>query len=99
MPKRPTRDALPDELPEWERVLSAAATHAGHRLSRDAGHVLTDLRGRFDRVLADLESVLGTARVNRPLLGSLDLESIRQLTPTLEVERLRWATRSRSRRP
>ncbi len=44
MPKRPNRDALPDELPEWERVLSAAATHAGQRLSRDADHVLTDLR-------------------------------------------------------
>lgn len=81
-------------LPEWERVLSAAAhlqrilpnavlvggsasaIYAEHRFSRDADHVLTDLRERFDDVLADLESVAGwkTARVQRPLqiLGSLD---------------------------
>lgn len=83
-----------EKLPEWERVLSAAArlqrtlpgtvlvggsaaaVYAGHRLSLDADHVLTDLRERFDRVLADLESVAGwrTARVRRPvqILGSLD---------------------------
>lgn len=91
------------ELPEWERVLSAAAhlqrllpdailvggtaaaAHAGHRFSRDADHVLTDLRSRFDAVLSDLETVAGwkTARVNRPVqrLGSLDgIETgIRQL--------------------
>jgi len=55
---------------------TAAATHAGHRLSHDADHVLTDLRTRFDRVLAELESVAGrkTARINRPvqILGNLD---------------------------
>ena len=55
---------------------TAAAVHAGHRFSRDADHVLTDLRTRFDQVLAELESVAGwqTARVNRPvlILGSLD---------------------------
>lgn len=83
-----------EKLPEWERVLSAAArlqrtlpgtvlvggsaaaVYAGHRLSLDADHVLTDLRERFDWVLADLESVAGwrTARVRRPvqILGSLD---------------------------
>jgi hypothetical protein len=81
-------------LPDWERVLSAAARlqhilpmavlvggtaaalHAQHRFSRDADHVLTDLRTRFDEVLAELESVAGwkTARVQRPvqILGSLD---------------------------
>src|SRR5215217_8273683 len=81
-------------LPEWERLLSAAAhlqeilpdaTLVGgtavaiftqHRLSRDADHVLPDLRHRFDAVLAELESVAGwrTARVKRPvlILGSLD---------------------------
>lgn len=81
-------------LPDWERVLSAAARlqrifpdavlvggtasamHAAHRFSRDADHVLTDLRLRFDAVLAELESVAGwkTARVQRPvqILGSLD---------------------------
>jgi hypothetical protein len=92
-----------DDLPEWERVLSAAArlqrilpeavlvggtaaaTYAHHRRSTDADHVLTDLRTRFDMVLAELESVAGwqTARVNRPvlILGSLDgIETgIRQL--------------------
>lgn len=55
---------------------TASAIHAGHRTSRDADHVLTDLRHRFDEVLAQLESVAGwkTARVQRPvqILGSLD---------------------------
>ncbi|MBU0511787.1 MAG: hypothetical protein KJ638_08830 [Chloroflexi bacterium] len=55
---------------------TAAAMYAEHRLSIDADHVLTDLRQRFDQVLAELESVAGwkTARVNRPvqILGSLD---------------------------
>lgn len=55
---------------------TAAAAHAGHRLSVDADHVVGDLRSRFDDVLAQLESVAGwkTARVRRPVLvlGSLD---------------------------
>jgi hypothetical protein len=55
---------------------SAAALHVHHRFSRDADHVLTDLRRRFDEILADLEDVAGwqTARVRRPvmILGSLD---------------------------
>lgn len=55
---------------------TASAIHAAHRFSRDADHVLTDLRHRFDEVLAQLESVAGwkTARVQRPvqILGSLD---------------------------
>jgi len=55
---------------------TASAIHAEHRFSRDADHVLTDLRGRFDTILAQLESVAGwtTARVKRPvlILGSLD---------------------------
>jgi hypothetical protein len=81
-------------LPEWERLLSAAAhlqeilpdatlvggtavaIFAQHRLSRDADHVLPNLRHTFDEVLAELEAVAGwrTARVNRPvlILGSLD---------------------------
>ena len=91
------------KLPEWDRVLSAAAhlqtilpdavlvggsasaVYAGHRMSVDADHVLTDLRSRFDSVLAQLESVAGwkTARVQRPvqILGKLDgIETgIRQL--------------------
>lgn len=55
---------------------TASAIHAEHRFSRDADHVLTDLRHRFEEVLAELESVAGwkTARVQRPvqILGSLD---------------------------
>jgi hypothetical protein len=55
---------------------TAAAVYAGHRVSYDADHVLPDLRGRFDEVLSQLESVAGwqTARVKRPvlILGSLD---------------------------
>ena len=91
------------KLPEWDRVLSAAAhlqtilpdavlvggsasaVHAGHRMSVDADHVLTDLRSRFDAILTELESVAGwkTARIQRPvqILGKLDgIETgIRQL--------------------
>jgi hypothetical protein len=55
---------------------TAVAIFAQHRLSRDADHVLPDLRNTFDEVLAELESVAGwqTARVKRPvlILGSLD---------------------------
>ncbi len=55
---------------------TASAIHAQHRFSRDADHVLADLRHRFDAVLGQLESVAGwkTARVQRPvqILGSLD---------------------------
>lgn len=75
---------------------TAAALHAGHRVSFDDDHVLDDLRARFDDVLAELERQEGwlTARVNRPVLvlGSLDgVETgIRQLIRTrpLEVEQV-----------
>ena len=104
-----------ETLPDWERVLSAAARlqgllpdavlvggtaaglHAGHRASRDAGHVLTDLRSHFDAVLGQLESAAGwkTARVNRPvlILGSLDgIETgVRQL---IRAEPLETTTQS-----
>ena len=97
-------------LPDWERVLSAAAhlqrilpdavlvggtaaaVYAGHRLSTDADHVVTDLRDRFDAILAELESVAGwtTARVKRPvlILGSLDgIETgVRQLIRSTPLE-------------
>jgi hypothetical protein len=77
-------------LPDWEQLLSAAAhlqeilpergtavaIFAQHGLSRDADDVLPDLRNRFDKALAELESVAGwrTARVQRAvlILGSLD---------------------------
>jgi len=55
---------------------TAAALHAGHRTSHDDDHVVADLRGRFDDVLAALEDTQGwvTARVKRPvlILGLLD---------------------------
>lgn len=55
---------------------TAAAPHADHRYSADDDHVVRELRQRFDRVLADLETVAGwtTNRLNRPvqILGSLD---------------------------
>lgn len=73
---------------------TAASMHASHRVSFDDDHVLTDLRNRFDDVLAHLEQADGwtTARVNRPvlILGSLDgIETgVRQLVRRrpLEVE-------------
>jgi len=71
---------------------TASALHAEHRFSRDADHVLTDLRPRFDAVLSQLESVAGwkTARVQRPVqvLGSLDgIETgVRQLIRDVPLE-------------
>ncbi len=71
---------------------TASAMHAHHRFSRDADHVLTDLRSHFDEVLAQLESVAGwkTARVQRPvlILGSLDgIETgVRQLIREAPLE-------------
>ncbi len=73
---------------------TAAAIFAGHRVSHDADHVLSDLRDRFDEVLAQLESIAGwrTARVKRPvlILGSLDgIETgVRQLIRQRPLETL-----------
>ena len=71
---------------------TAAALHAEHRFSADGDHVLEDLRGRFDEVLATLEAAAGwlTDRVQRPvlILGQLDgiLTGIRQLRRTRPLE-------------
>ena len=71
---------------------TASAIHAGHRLSFDHDHVVTDLRERFDDVLTDLEGVAGwkTARINRPvqILGSLDgvQTGVRQLIRSAPLE-------------
>lgn len=75
---------------------SAAALHAGHRVSMDGDHVLNDLRDRFDEVLAEVEAAAGwqTSRVRRPvlILGRLDgvLTGIRQLrrAEPLETEEI-----------
>ncbi len=93
-----------EELPDWERLLAAerqgtvlvggtaAALHAGHRVRIDGDHVLTDLRDRFDDVLATLEAVAGwsTERVQRPvlMLRQLDgvLTGVRQLRRTRALE-------------
>ena len=109
----PNRSTSTQPLPDWERVLSAAAhlqrivlvggtaaaIHARHRLSRDADHVVGDLRQRFDEVLAQIESVAGwrTARVARPvmILGSLDgIETgVRQLIRKEPLETTIFATK------
>jgi hypothetical protein len=71
---------------------TAAALHAGHRVSMDGDHVVTDLRERFDEVLADLEAAAGwrTSRVRRPvlILEQLDgvLTGIRQLRRSQPLE-------------
>jgi hypothetical protein len=71
---------------------TAAALHAGHRRSFDGDHVVSDLRDRFDEVLAALEAAAGweTRRVQRPvlILGSLDgiLTGIRQLRRVRPLE-------------
>ena len=71
---------------------TAAAMHAGHRVSHDGDHVLEDLRSRFDEVLAALESASGwqTARLQRPvvILGRMDgiATGIRQLRRTCPLE-------------
>lgn len=77
---------------------TGAALHAGHRVSLDDDHVLTDLRDRFDAVLEHLEQQEGwiTARVKKPVLirGSLDgIETgIRQLIRRRPLELERYET-------
>ena len=55
---------------------TAAAYHAGHRVSLDDDHVVDGLVVRFDEVLTALEETDGwvTARLKRPvlILGRLD---------------------------
>lgn len=71
---------------------TAAALHAGHRVSLDGDHVLADLKGRFDQVLDGLEAAAGwkTSRVRRPvlILGRLQgiLTGIRQLRRVRPLE-------------
>ncbi len=75
---------------------SAAAWHAGHRISIDHDHVLVDLNQRFDAVLealeADPEFVLNRVSHGRLILGELGgiATGVRQLIRTvpLETERI-----------
>ena len=103
----PEWDALLSSAAHLQRIVPdavlvggiAAASFAHHRVSVDHDHTLTNLRERFDLVLASLESVAGwkTARVRRPvlILGSLDgIETgIRQLIreEPLETEQIEVA--------
>jgi len=84
---------------------SAAALHAGHRLSFDHDHVVADLADRFDNVLDHLESLgdWSTAKVagGKVILGELGgIETgVRQMIRTrpLEVEhRDPWPPTDRS---
>jgi hypothetical protein len=76
---------------------SAAAWHAGHRISFDHDHVLTDLNQRFDAVLEALEAdpgfVLNRAAHGKIILGELGgIETgIRQLIRTVPLETERVA--------
>ncbi len=71
---------------------SAAAAYAGHRLSFDHDHVLTDLRERFDVVLEALESegewVTNRTRPGKIILGQIgDIEAgVRQLIRRTPLE-------------
>jgi len=71
---------------------TAAALHAGHRVSFDGDHVLADLRDRFDAVLTRLEAESGwrTDRLQSPvmILGSLDgfMTGLRQLRRVRPIE-------------
>ncbi|HVS16117.1 MAG TPA: hypothetical protein VMV46_19540 [Thermoanaerobaculia bacterium] len=80
---------------------TAAAYHAGHRVSFDDDHVVADLSERFDDVLQALEDTVGwvTARVKRPvlILGSLDgvetgVRNLIRRRP-LEVEEVAFGSR------
>jgi len=75
---------------------TAAAYHAGHRVSLDDDHVVAELKSRFDAVLEALEQTEGwvTARVKRPvlILGRLDgvetgIRNLIRLRP-LDVEQV-----------
>ena len=54
---------------------TAAALHAGHRVSFDHDHVLRDLGGNYDRALAALESIAGW-RTSRKIRGKLVLGKV-----------------------
>jgi hypothetical protein len=91
--REPTLDDVLESAARLQEVVpdavlvggSAAAWHAGHRVSFDHDHVLTDLRDRFDLVLDAIERTDGwvTNRVvpGKIILGELgDIEAgVRQM--------------------
>lgn len=58
---------------------TAAALHAGHRLSTDADHVLPDLKERFSEILKKVEEEAGwrTKRLEPPVLILGHFEGVR----------------------
>jgi hypothetical protein len=73
---------------------TAATIYAGHRLSFDTDHILTDLKDDFDAVLDKLSGspVWKTARLNRPvlILGSINdcevgFRQSRRINPPIET--------------
>ncbi|CAN5376615.1 hypothetical protein BH11ARM2_BH11ARM2_02820 [soil metagenome] len=74
---------------------TASVLYAEHRLSTDTDHLLPDLRGHFDQVLASLEGSpkWETARLNRPvlILGNIDgvevgFRQVRRSAPVSTVD-------------
>ncbi|MBI1910028.1 MAG: hypothetical protein HYS22_07660 [Deltaproteobacteria bacterium] len=58
---------------------TAAALHAGHRVSMDADHVLPDLKKRFAEILAQVEKEAGwkTSRMEPPVLILGNFQGVR----------------------
>ena len=66
---------------------TASAIHAQHRFSRDADHVLTDLRGHFDAVLQELEETARLWRLTRREPVPLAPEQVDELRRSFDI---RW---------
>lgn len=58
---------------------TAAALHAGHRISIDADHVLPNLRARFEEILGQVEKEAGwkTSRMEPPVLILGNFQGVR----------------------
>jgi hypothetical protein len=65
---------------------SAAALHAGHRLSFDHDHVISDLDKNFEKAIAALESIAGW-RTKRRVRGKLVLGAIDKIEAGLRNQR------------
>ncbi len=65
---------------------TAAALHAGHRISFDHDHVLQDLAAHYDTAIAALESIAGW-RTSRRIRGRLVLGQIAGVEAGLRAQR------------